>query len=41
MADFKKILTQTLQHEGGYNKDPHDPGGETYQGISRKYHPEW
>ena len=41
MADFKKILMHTLQHEGGYNKDPHDPGGETYKGISRKYHPEW
>ena len=41
MADFKKALTETLRHEGGYVNDPKDPGGETYKGISRKNHPDW
>lgn len=41
MSFFKEALRKTLQHEGGYSNDPHDNGGETYRGISRKYHKEW
>jgi lysozyme family protein len=41
MADFQKIVQQTLLHEGGYCNDTHDQGGETYKGISRKYYPDW
>lgn len=28
-------------HEGGYANDPDDPGGETYAGVARKFHPDW
>ena len=41
MADFKKAFEKTMEHEGGYAFDPDDAGGETYKGISRRYHPEW
>lgn len=27
--------------EGGYVNDPDDKGGETYAGISRRWHPDW
>ena len=37
---FKKAVTKTLQHEGGYVNDPHDPGGETNYGISRRAYPD-
>lgn len=39
--DFNKALAKTLKHEGGYAFDPDDLGGETYKGISRRYHPDW
>jgi len=38
---FDQILKETLIIEGGYSKDPVDPGGETYKGVARKRHPEW
>ena len=41
MAEFEIAIERTLQWEGGYSTDPHDPGGETLFGISRKMHPEW
>lgn len=41
MPHFKEVLAATLAHEGGYVNDPFDRGGETYRGISRKYHPNW
>lgn len=41
MANFKLALKYVLRHEGTYVNDAHDPGGETYKGISRKYHPGW
>lgn len=41
MAEFEQALRRTLAHEGGYVKDPDDPGGETYKGIARRYHPRW
>ncbi len=41
MADFDSSLALVLKHEGGYVFDPDDPGGETYRGIARRYHPDW
>lgn len=38
MADFLKAIDKLLFNEGGYVNDPDDRGGETYKGISRKYH---
>jgi lysozyme family protein len=36
---FEDKIRKTLQHEGGYVNDPHDPGGETKFGISQKAYP--
>ncbi len=41
MNEFESILGETLKYEGGYSNDPDDQGGETYNGISRKHHPNW
>ena len=41
MANFKLAYEKTMGHEGGYAKDPHDVGGETYKGIARNFHPRW
>lgn len=41
MAQFKPAFDITMEHEGGYVSDPDDFGGETYRGISRRYHPTW
>ena len=41
MANFYEAYNITLKHEGGYNYDFDDAGGETYKGISRRYHPTW
>lgn len=41
MADFNRALKSVLRHEGAYANDHRDPGGETYKGISRIYHPGW
>jgi len=41
MANIKIALEMVLDYEGGHVKDPDDTGGETYRGISRRYHPEW
>ena len=41
MANFDIAFPPILVHEGGYVNDPDDPGGETYQGIARKMHPDW
>lgn len=30
-----------MGHEGYYSNDKTDRGGETYRGISRRYHPHW
>jgi len=40
-ADFERSFELTMGHEGGYSNDPNDAGGETYRGISRRYHPSW
>jgi len=41
MTTFNTILSKTLSHEGTYSNRKSDRGGETYKGISRKYHPKW
>jgi len=41
MADFTLAYKKTMGHEVGYVDDPDDTGGETYDGISRKYNPSW
>lgn len=38
MANFDKAFDKVIKAEGGYVNDPKDSGGETYLGISRKYH---
>lgn len=39
MATFEKSFIKTVKAEGGYVNDPNDAGGETYMGVTRKYHP--
>jgi len=45
MADytraFRLSLLGMLVKEGGYSNNPADRGGETFCGISRRYHPDW
>lgn len=41
MANFDIAYKKTLRAEGGYVNDSHDKGGETYMGISRRFHPNW
>jgi len=41
MADYDVAFDITLAHEGGYDNDPDDAGGETYKGVARKYYPTW
>lgn len=36
---FEEALAFVLSHEGGYVRDPRDPGGETKFGISRRSYP--
>lgn len=38
---FDDAFSVTMGNEGGYSKDPNDPGGETYRGISRRFFPSW
>lgn len=38
-ANFDRCLSEVLQHEGRYVNDPHDPGGETNMGISKRSYP--
>ena len=39
MTIFDQALKHTLKWEGGYVNDPHDAGGETNYGISKRAHP--
>ena len=41
MAEFKKILEETLLNEGGFSDDPEDNGGMTLFGIARTKNPQW
>jgi lysozyme family protein len=38
---FENAFAHLLQFEGNYAHVEGDHGGETYQGISRRYHPHW
>jgi lysozyme family protein len=37
MADFELAVARVFKNEGGYVNDPHDSGGETNFGITRRY----
>lgn len=37
--NFNACMAEVFRHEGGYANDPHDPGGETNMGISRRSYP--
>lgn len=41
MNNYDISFKALIKHEGGYANDPIDRGGETYRGISRKWHPDW
>ena len=41
MADFEISYKKVMVFEGKYSNDPIDIGGQTYKGISRRYHPSW
>lgn len=41
MADFEPAHALTVGHEIGYSADPDDAGGETYNGIARRYQRDW
>ena len=41
MADFRTAYSLVKIRERGYAWDPDDNGGETWNGISRKFHPNW
>ena len=41
MADFHIAHDNTSTNEGVYSNDKRDRGGETYYGISRRFHPSW
>lgn len=41
MGEFLDAYIKTAKWEGGYSNLKKDRGGETYAGISRKYHPKW
>ena len=41
MANFNQAFDITMGHEGAYVHDPTDAGGETYRGVSRRFHPTW
>ena len=38
---FEKAYDRTHKNEGFYANNPNDRGGETYCGISRRFHPDW
>jgi lysozyme family protein len=38
---FDTVYAATMKLEGGYANNPNDKGGETYCGISRRFHPTW
>tara|TARA_B100000965_G_C19591186_1_gene758022 strand:- start:1552 stop:2037 length:486 start_codon:yes stop_codon:yes gene_type:complete len=37
---FDSIIRKVIEHEGGYVNDPHDKGGETNFGISKRWFPD-
>jgi len=38
---FETAYAAMAEFEGVYSNNPKDPGGETYAGTSRVYHPKW
>ena len=38
--EFQEAFDKVIVAEGGYVNDPHDNGGETFMGISRKFNPD-
>jgi lysozyme family protein len=38
--NFDRAIEHILSFEGGYSLDPHDPGGETNFGISKRAYPD-
>ena len=38
-SDFDRAFEKLIGHEGGYVNDPHDRGGETKYGISKRSYP--
>lgn len=40
MADFKLAIPTIFKHEGGYQNDPDDRGGETNYGICKRSYPD-
>ena len=38
-ANFDACMAEVFKYEGGYVNDQHDPGGETYLGISKRSYP--
>lgn len=38
---FEEAFNASMKNEGGYSNRSDDPGGETYRGISRVFHPDW
>lgn len=38
-SNFDACMAEVFSHEGGYVNDPHDPGGETNMGISKRSYP--
>ena len=38
-SNFDRCMNRVLASEGGYVNDPHDPGGETNFGISKRAYP--
>lgn len=41
MAKFEIAWGEAEINEGGYVNDSLDQGGETYRGITRRFHPDW
>ena len=41
VSHFQKAYKRTMEREGWYSNNPLDPGGETFLGISRYWHPTW
>jgi len=37
--NWERCFDIVVGHEGGYVNDPHDPGGETIWGITKRDHP--
>jgi len=39
IPEVRRIIARTIGHEGAYNNDADDPGGETKYGISKAQYP--